>query len=167
MTDQTKIAGIERFPRYDFRDDGAVVSRVFKTPRVMKPIKMGQYRGLQLLGDDGRIHKEYLHRLIAEAFCGPAQQGQVCCHLNGDKTDNRAANLAWASQSENNLQKRAHGTSPDGERNPMAKLTRDVVAEMRAMREASGASFARIARKFGVSNMTAFRAVTGQSWREA
>jgi hypothetical protein len=167
MTDQTKIAGIPRFPQYQFAADGNVVSTVFKTKRTLKPIRMGEYRGLQLLGDDGKTHKAYVHRLIAEAFHGPAGEGQVCCHLNGDKNDNRAVNLTWASQSENNKQKRGHGTSPDGERNPMAKLNRNAVQAMRLARSQTGNSYAKIAEQFGVSAMTAYRAIAGQSWGEA
>lgn len=51
-----------------------------------------------------------------------------------------------------------------GETNPMAVLTGDKVGQMRAVRAASGRSYSLIAKDFGVSTMTAYRAITGQSW---
>lgn len=58
-----------------------------------------------------------------------------------------------------------HKSAPmPGASNPMAVLTEEKVSRMRADREATGRSYAQIARDFGVSTMTAFRAITGQSW---
>jgi HNH endonuclease len=53
-----------------------------------------------------------------------------------------------------------------GELNPMAVLTSEKVRKMRAAREGSGRSYSLIAKDFGVSTMTAYRAIVGQSWRE-
>lgn len=158
---------IDRFPMYEFSPSGAVISHTRKSPFIMKPIKMGEYCGLQLLKSDGLREKAYLHRLIAEAFYGPCPDGMVCRHIDGDRSNNMASNLAWGSQSENNLDKRRHGTSPEGERNPMAKLTAEVVVQMRAERASSRKSFSALAADYGVSAMTAHRAVTGKSWVSA
>lgn len=155
---------ISRFPKYEFSPLGVVISHTRKAPFIMKPIRMGEYRGLQLLKADGSREKAYLHRLIAEAFHGPCPNDMVCRHIDGDRRNNAASNLAWGSQSENNLDKRRHGTSPDGERNPMAKLTAEVVVKMREERASIGKSFAALAADHGVSTMTAHRAVTGKAW---
>jgi len=156
---------IARFPEYRFTASGRVISLIGKRPRYLKPIQMGAYVGLQLRNSDGVIVREYLHRLICEAFRGQCPDGYQCRHLDGDKSNNKADNLDWGTASQNNLDKRKHGTNPGGERNPMAKLTQDAVAQMRKVRAERGMSYARIANLFGVSTMTAFRAVTGQSWR--
>jgi hypothetical protein len=166
MTDhKTVYAALAEFPDYKFCSDGSVYSGL--TKRTLKPIQFGAYVGLQLKDAHGQIQKRYLHRLIAEAFSGPCPDGAVCRHLDGDKTNNASANLAWGTQSQNNLDKEAHGTSPHGERNPMAKLSSAVVSEMRSERDASGTSYAKIAKKFGISTMTAFRAVTGRAWSKS
>lgn len=155
---------IERFPMYSFMADGSVVSHSRRKPFIMSPIRMGSYVGLQLKGVDGQIHKEYLHRLICEAFNGPCPADHVCRHLDGDKTNNKAANLAWGTQTQNNMDKLEHGTAPNGEKNPMAKLRASEVMEMREIRRATGSPFHAIAKKFNVSPMTAYRAITGQCW---
>lgn len=160
------MARLDRFPRYEFHQDGFVISYVKSSPRIMKPIKMGEYVGLQLKRSDGHTEKAYLHRLICEAFHGPCADGMECRHLDGDKENNRACNLAWGSKAENENDRLAHGTTPKGEKNPMAKLTREKVNEMRRCRQKTGKSYKAIGDNFGVSTMTAFRAVTGKSWSE-
>lgn len=166
MTDYQVTASIERLPDYIFNADGSVVSLVKGHARKLKPIQMGAYVGLQLRRADGSREKQYLHRLICEAFHGPAAPGQECRHINGNKSDNRASNLSWGTKAQNEADKAAHGTLPKGERNPQAKLTADAVNRMRKDRSEEGTSFSKLARKYGVTAMTAYRAVTGQSWGE-
>jgi type II secretory pathway pseudopilin PulG len=36
-----------------------------------------------------------VHRLVLESFIGPCPDGQVACHANDIKTDNRLENLRW------------------------------------------------------------------------
>lgn len=160
------MAKIDRFPDYDFHEDGFVISKVSKVPRILKPIKMGAYVGLQLKRADGLSEKAYLHRLICEAFNGPCPPEMECRHLDGDKTNNAASNLKWGTRTENENDKKNHGTMPVGGKNPMAKLTDEAVVAMRRHRETTSESYAKIAKKFGVSTMTAFRAITKQSWSE-
>ena len=152
------------FPDYEFYEDGQIVSNIFKAPRILRPISMGQYFGLSLRDKDGIIRRGYVHRLIAEAFHGPCPDGHQCRHLDGNRYNNAAWNLAWGLPSENAADKVKHGTSNHGENNAQAKLTMDDVNAMRAMRAIGGVSFRKIAEQFDVSTMTAFRAVTNQTW---
>jgi hypothetical protein len=52
------------------------------------------------LWKDGARTQTYVHRVVAEAFLGPSN-GREVNHKNGDKKDNRAANLEWCSRAEN------------------------------------------------------------------
>lgn len=52
-----------------------------------------------------------VHRLVLEAFVGPAPSGLVCCHNNGDGTDNRLENLRWDTLSANSKDAVRHGAN--------------------------------------------------------
>ena len=51
---------------------------------------------------DGKSRKQVsVHRLVAEAFCEMVDGQNEVNHLNEDKQDNRAVNLAWCTKQEN------------------------------------------------------------------
>lgn len=64
---------------------------------------------LVALSLNGKVHHRYVHRLVLEAFVGPAPQGHECCHYNGNGSDNRLENLRWDTRSANHLDKVRHG----------------------------------------------------------
>jgi hypothetical protein len=150
--------------RYLVSDCGEVVSLVKRTPRLMSPIRAGEYRAVQLVHDDGNLSKRYTHRAVLEAFCGPAPANHEARHLDGDRFNNAAENLSWGTRKENHADKRRHGTDQRGERSPVARLTWAKVRQMRAMYAHGGWSYKRLGEQFGVTTMTAFRAVKGASW---
>lgn len=51
-----------------------------------------------------RDRRAYVHQLVASAFVDRADASKAeVNHLNGNKLDNRAENLAWVTRSENCL----------------------------------------------------------------
>lgn len=164
MADE-KWATHPRFPSYRISDAGRVMSCVHKKARILKGGLRGKYIGLTLVDAAGTLRSVYLHRLVAEVFLGPCPSGGECCHNDNDRTNNGVANLRWDTRSGNFKDKIANGTMPWGERHGRAKLTWKQVVEMRAERERSRRAYRAIARDFGVSDMTAYRAITGQSWK--
>jgi hypothetical protein len=70
--------------------------------------------------------------LAAAAFIGPKPRGHDVRHLDGLKTNNAAANLAYGTRSENMADARRHGTLAVGERQGNAKLTEAQVLEIRS-----------------------------------
>ena len=122
------------------------------------------YRAITYCVGGSYQKREYIHRAVCSLYNGGSGEGLHCRHLDGDIYNNAPWNLAWGTASENNLDKKRHGTSPDGERNPMAVLTREIVGRMRSIREQHGTPFHKIAKDFGVSTMTAFRAITQRAW---
>lgn len=56
------------------------------------------------------VVKGLVHKLVCEAFHGPKPtSGHQVRHLNGDRSDCRAANLAWGTAKENAQDRTAHG----------------------------------------------------------
>lgn len=45
--------------------------------------------------------RRYVHRLVLEAFVGPAPEGMEACHGNAKRHDNRLSNLRWDTRVEN------------------------------------------------------------------
>lgn len=149
--------------RYLVSDAGRVLSFV-KRPRILKPIFVGKYQAVQLAHDDGSTAKRYIHRLLLEAFCGHAPRGMEARHLDGNRLHNDIANLRWGTRRENHRDKVRHGTTARGERNPQAKLTRAKVDRMRRLYATGEWTYKRLGAAYGVSTMTALRAVKGESW---
>jgi hypothetical protein len=50
---------------------------------------------------NGVLHNLSVHRLVAQAFLGDPEPGQVINHINEDKTDNCLDNLEWVTQKQN------------------------------------------------------------------
>ena len=57
------------------------------------------------------MRRAYVHRLVLEAFCGPCPDGCEAQHVNDVSTDNRLANLRWASHA-TNISARNHSRGP-------------------------------------------------------
>lgn len=92
-------------PGYAVSDAGRICSK----RKVLKPfiVKSTGYMQVNL----SNRSRHFVHRLVAAAFCAP--RGDVVNHLNGDKADNRAANLEWTTARGNNLHSyRVLGTRP-------------------------------------------------------
>ena len=151
------------YTKYYFCDDGRVVSFCRKNPRQIYGTTAGQqgYKAIPVNGPK----KIYIHRTICELFNGPPKEGQICRHLDGNKYNNAASNLSWGSAYDNSQDMIIHGNVLIGEKNPMAKLTKKEVEQMRMTREKLKTPYYKIAKMHGVSTMTAFRAVTQRSWK--
>lgn len=89
---------------YEVMDDGRVIS--FKRrPRELRQYINGSGYGYPSVflhdGKGGRKHYA-VYRLVAARFLGPKPfPGAVIMHLDGDRMNSRADNLAWGTQSEN------------------------------------------------------------------
>lgn len=81
--------------------------------RIRRPYRNNRtgylFFGSWLRGMGGKNH--YAHRMVLEAFVGPAAVGAVTRHLNGVRDDNRAENLAWGTYAENYADSVRHGTA--------------------------------------------------------
>jgi len=121
MQERTWIAH-PRYSSYEVSDDGLVRSIPRQVAnrwggtrwvpgRVLAVFRRkGGYLGGNISINGQRINFE-VHAFVCEAFHGLRPAGDIeARHLNGDRLDNRAANLAWGTKSENMNDKVAHGT---------------------------------------------------------
>lgn len=102
------------FPGYTVTDDGKVFStrpwRGTNGPRELQGgVNQKGYR-LVVLCDGTHRRTREVHTLVAEVFHGPRPLGMDVCHGDGDKLNNAATNLRYASRAENNLDAVRHGT---------------------------------------------------------
>lgn len=172
---------IPSHPRYLASDAGEIMcdlSGIMLQPRL---IKDGRYAQVSLLRDDGTYAMAAVHRLVAEAFHGlPPTPKHEVAHGNGCGTDNRAANLRWATKRENARDKAKHGTVLTGERNPNAKITRSIAngirgeyndlrraAASRGRKRLANGALTALATRFGVSLSTVLDIAHRRSWADS
>jgi len=154
----------DTYPGYSIDEQGRIFSD--RAGRFLKPIRMGEYLGVQIPDRTGRLQKRYVHRLVLEFTTGACPAGMQARHLDGDRFNNAPANLAWGTPTENNGDKKRHGTTGAGERNAMARLTWSQVVAIRE-RAAAGCKQIALAREFDVSAMTISRVVRRETWTAA
>lgn len=168
-------AEIEGFP-YFVSDQGRVKNAA--SGRVLDPGPHPSGYVYVSLVRDKAPHRHPVHRLVAKAFIPNATGAPVVNHINGIRADNRAANLEWATHSEN-AQKRVfprHGPRVK----PVDQLLPDggLVKTWGSMREAAdsvGVAPETLARYVGDARVlkgflwraTPSPAIEGEEWRAA
>jgi hypothetical protein len=117
-----------------------------------------------------RSASEALHVMVCTTFHGARpSSNHLVRHLDGDKFNNRADNLTWGTAKENHADIARHGRRQDqsGEKGSAAKLTWEIVAEIRQRYAAGGVSVRALAVDYGVSGRAVHKLLTGQTWKEA
>jgi len=116
--------------------------------------------------EDGKrkFRKEYIHKLVLLAFCGPAKPNQVCRHIDGNPHNNAFNNLKWGTQRENAEDKRRHGTLRKGDSHPNVLLSSSQVKEVWKLLHTTTYSYPKIGRVFGVSRHVIGRIAQGHAW---
>ena len=168
------VVGFEGF--YEVSDHGRVrsVGRLLPASgrmnartlagRILRPRpSCGGYLGVNI-SVGGRSIDCKIARLVLSAFVRPPETGEVCNHVDFDRTNNCLSNLEWATQRENLDHSRRAGRMQTGETHWMAKLSDADVRSIRAMAE-SGCKQRSLAAVFGVTEQTISRVVLRQLWR--
>ncbi len=105
----------------------------------------------------------FVSQLVATAFHGPRPVGMEVCHDDGNRANDVPSNLYWGTHSQNELDKRRHGTSAQGERNPGAKTPVDVVLRIKELRR-QGMSRSQIKAIIPTTIYIIDRVIYGQTW---
>jgi hypothetical protein len=145
--------------RRDVGGRGAVAGRVLTAKK-----KSNGYRQVDLSRNDTK-DRRLIHQLVAAAFL-PARPS-ACHHPNhidGDKANNVAGNLEWATRAENAAHAARLGLTARlaGERNGRAKLTAAQAEEIRALKGSVGQR--EIAIRYGVARSLVQRIHQGKAW---
>lgn len=123
---------------------------------VLRPHAQGKGYLSVALSRDSLAHMFKVHRLVAEAFVpNPDGKPQVN-HKDGDKTNNRADNLEWATQSENIK----HSVYELGNKPHNRILTDEQVRMIRTCEKSAHV----LARELGVGKTTILNARRGLSY---
>ena len=106
--------------------------------------------------------------MVAELFI-PNPENKPCVnHKNGIKTDNRAENLEWVTDSENQKHSYANGlNSRNGLNNGMSKLNYDIAHRIRAeymMKNITGITQAKLAERYKVAENTIRQVIKNKTW---
>lgn len=112
----------------------------------------------------GRRKNCLVHLVVARAFLGEPDEGQVANHLDSVRWNNRASNLEWTTQLGNMAHALTAGRVARGERQGLAKLTDDGVRLVRSLL-ALGHSRRDVARRMNVCHKTVMNIDHGKIWR--
>lgn len=124
-------------------------------------------KGYQRVGLAGRSYA--VHSLVLTTFKGPRPPGLFAAHRDGNRANNAAENLIWATAIENESHKDSHGTRNYGERLYNAKLSAEAVAQIRSCHVAGDKVYGArpLARRFGVSQRAIQGVIRGTTWVRA
>lgn len=150
--------------RYQVSNFGRV-RRLYQTvaPQIMNPFAGRKgYLWIKFRGN-GKRRCFRIHRLVAEKFIpNPDNKPQVN-HIDGNKQNNRADNLEWVTNAENQHHAAIMGLKRSGEDCPNAKLTAEQVLLIRE--NPDGLSLRQLAKKFGVDQTVIRNIRIGKKWK--
>lgn len=139
-------------------DVASTASGVLKIIRPWKVPSFGYFMVHTVAG------KRYVHHLVCEIAHGARPAGAEVRHLDGDRWNNAATNLAWGSRKQNAQDMVAHGHSCRGIKNVSAKLTPDDIKEIRRLRSDEGLTYDLIGQRYGVGHVTILKIVERRTW---
>ena len=103
------------------------------------------------------------HRHIWEECFGPIPEGECVLHKCDNPPCVNPSHLYLGTQRDNarDRERRGRGNHASGERNGGSKLTDAQCREMRKLREETGMSTQKLARKFGIGKSQAWNIISG------
>lgn len=147
-----RIKSLERLVEYDNK-------KYIKPERILKPIKVSNYLGVQL-SYKSKVQKFYIHRLVCEHFQCNEENKPCVNHIDGNKYNNSIDNLEWVTHSENNIHSFKNGLRNDyGERNFNTLYTDEQVLNIRRLYNTGKYTQRELCKVYNMSPMTIHRIV--------
>jgi hypothetical protein len=122
----------------------------------------GGYGALHVRGETVKAHR-FSYRL----HFGPFPESQLVCHRCDNPECTNPRHLFLSTESGNMMDRDQKGRGVRGERQHKAKLTEDVVRQIRArhVRRHSVHGSLAMSREFGVCHLTVLRVLRGDCWK--
>jgi hypothetical protein len=152
-----RIRSVRRVVEFKMR--GRLTTQIFPSRLIAAAVNAEGYR-VCVFARSGKNENIQFSVAVCAAFNGARPSGMVAAHNNGDRLDDRAENLRWATPRENSADMIRHGNVARGEASHAAKLTDEDVRYIKG----SAASNAALARELGVGRHTITRIRTGRAW---
>jgi hypothetical protein len=150
----------EPYEDYYITSFGTVISAKRLVHREMKLYQNTKgYMTVKLNGKNFQVHG-----LVAEAFIGQRDEGLEVRHMDGVPSNNHLDNLKYGTRSENQLDRRTHGTDARGEKHWKAVLTSDMVCKIR-QEYAAGVTQRELAERHSVGQPNISRIVNYKLWQ--
>ncbi len=131
VNDSGQVRSLDKFVK------GPYGSKTFSRGRILKPwMCTSGYKVVQLTDNK----REMIHRIVAKTFVENPNNLPCVNHIDGDKTNNAAANLEWCSYSTNSYHAKDTGLNNDRVViNQINRATKEIVATYPSIKAASKA----------------------------
>lgn len=168
----TTIIGIDywkqipEFDGYEISWGGIVRS---KRQVLKQEIDKDGYRRVKLRKNNKSVHC-VVSRIVAMTFIGAPEDAMVCCHNDGDVSNNNAFNLRWDTQKGNVSDKLSHGTWQIGSKHPRAEITEHdakIVMQIIKSHKTKRGSLKAAAQQTGISYHIVADISRGKTWGHA
>lgn len=167
------VRGWETF--YEVSDRGRVRSlvRIRATsmgPRpyggaIVSPITGTRGYPVVNLTADGRRVQAFVHKLVLESFLRQRLPHEQTCHNDGDRSNAILSNLRWDTAVSNHADKYLHGTAQIGARGSNAKLSEEIVREIRRKKLTATEARRQYGALPGLSDTNVKRIAGGGTWK--
>lgn len=117
---------------------------------------------------DNKSHRFLVHRLILLTFVGECPANMQCCHNDGNGLNNKLSNLRWDTATNNQLDRKKHGTDwapiMKGSSHPRALITEEDVIDIRNTPK-SPTRTQDLCKKYNLSKSSINTIIARKSWK--